>query len=84
MHNQNLQQATQIDPVCGMHVEPDTAAAKVCYNGQQIFFCAEGCKKAFEANPENYLKTGHKRKGIWKRYLDRLTKATGGKPMSCH
>ena len=34
------------DPVCGMLVDPATAAAQTCYNGIQIYFCAEGCKKA--------------------------------------
>lgn len=71
-----------IDPVCGMSVDPDTAAAKTCHNGVQIYFCAEGCKQAFLADPDKF-KT-QKRKGFWKRYLDRLGKATGGKPMSCH
>ena len=34
--------------------------------------------------PEKYLKSGPtKRKGIWGRYLERLNKATGGKPPSC-
>jgi hypothetical protein len=48
-------------------------------------FCAEGCRKAFESNPDKYLvqkPTG--RKGWWGRYLNRLTKATDGKPMKCH
>jgi len=44
----------QIDPVCGMKVDPATAAASTCYNGTKIFFCAEGCKKAFETNPKAY------------------------------
>ena len=34
-----------IDPVCGMSVDPNTAAAKICHNGVQIYFCAEGWKK---------------------------------------
>lgn len=84
MHSHDPQQATQVDPVCGMQVSPDSAAAKLCYNGQRLFFCAQGCKEAFEAHPEHYLKKGPKRKGFWQRYLDRLTKATGGQPMSCH
>jgi YHS domain-containing protein/uncharacterized membrane protein len=70
------------DPVCGMTVDPNTAAAKICHKGVQVYFCAEGCKKAFEANPDKY--TVKKRQGFWRRYLDRLTKATGGKAQSCH
>lgn len=72
----------QIDPVCGMEVDPAAAAATTCYDGKKIFFCAEGCKKAFETNPRAY--TTAQRKGFWQRYLDRLGKSTGGKAMSCH
>ena len=72
----------QVDPVCGMKVDPDTAAASTCHNGIKLYFCAEGCKRAFETNPEAYAET--RRKGFWKRYLERLNKATGGKTMSCH
>jgi YHS domain-containing protein len=72
----------QIDPVCGMEVDPANAAAMTCYNGRTIFFCAEGCKTAFEQNPKAYP-TAH-RKGIWRRYLDRLGKSTDGKSMACH
>ena len=71
-----------IDPVCGMDVDPGTAAASTCYKGTIIFFCAEGCKEKFEKDPEGY--TVARRKGFWQRYLDRLGKATGGKAMSCH
>jgi YHS domain-containing protein len=73
---------TFIDPVCGMTVNPITAAAQTCYNGIQIYFCAEGCRKAFDAAPEKF--TVNRRKGFWRRYLDRLNKATGGRPPACH
>jgi YHS domain-containing protein len=71
-----------IDPVCGMQVDPATAPARTCYNGIQIYFCAEACKTAFEAEPQNY--TQSRRKGFWRRYLDRLGKAAGGRPPACH
>ncbi|MFN2107216.1 MAG: YHS domain-containing protein [Candidatus Promineifilaceae bacterium] len=71
-----------IDPVCGMSVDPNTAAAKICYNGVEIYFCAEGCKKTFESNPGKFKVKNHK--GFWQRYLDRLNKATGGQAQSCH
>lgn len=70
-----------IDPVCGMSVDPATAPAKTTYNGRDFYFCAQGCKEAFDGNPGKFSK---KRKGIWHRYLDRLNKATGGQPPSCH
>lgn len=71
-----------IDPVCGMSVDPATAAAKICYNGIEIYFCAEGCKRSFEANPGNFTTT--KPNSFWRRYLDRLNKTTGGRPPACH
>jgi Cu+-exporting ATPase len=43
------------DPVCGMEVDPKKAAAQTSYKGQTIYFCAAGCKQAFDANPEKYL-----------------------------
>jgi len=44
------------DPVCGMDVEEQTAAATAEYQGTTYYFCAPGCKKAFEKDPEKYLK----------------------------
>ena len=36
------------DPVCGMEVDEKTAAGKSEYKGQTYYFCAPGCKRAFE------------------------------------
>jgi YHS domain-containing protein len=47
------------DPICDMEVEEATAAATSEYQGQTYYFCAEGCKRAFEKDPEKYL---HKEK----------------------
>ncbi len=43
------------DPVCGMTVEIATAQFKTDYNGQTYYFCARGCQRSFEAEPEKYL-----------------------------
>ena len=74
---------TFIDPVCGMSVNPATAAAKACYKGVEVYFCAQACKQAFEDHPQKYTGS-RKKKGLWKRYLDRLNKATGGQSPACH
>lgn len=37
------------DPVCGMTVETEKAAAKGVYDGQTVYFCAESCKRTYEA-----------------------------------
>ena len=44
-----------IDPVCKMEVEEDKAAATSDYKGHTYYFCAMGCKKAFDQDPEKYL-----------------------------
>jgi Cu+-exporting ATPase len=46
-----------LDPVCKMDVDPEAAAAKAEYKGQTYYFCAPGCKVAFEKDPEKYLKS---------------------------
>jgi Cu+-exporting ATPase len=48
------------DPVCGMDVDPSTAKHSTTYNGTTYFFCAPGCKRAFEADPAKYLDPSHK------------------------
>ncbi|MFC2019860.1 heavy metal translocating P-type ATPase [Chloroflexota bacterium] len=44
-----------IDPVCKMEVNESSAAATSEYKGKTYHFCAAGCKKAFDADPEKYL-----------------------------
>ncbi|MDY6874749.1 MAG: YHS domain-containing protein [Chloroflexota bacterium] len=43
------------DVVCGMEVDPKTAPAQTEHKGQTYYFCAPGCKVAFDKNPEKYL-----------------------------
>jgi YHS domain-containing protein len=43
------------DPVCGMMVDPGTAAGKSEYNGKTYYFCAPGCKKDFDKDPGKYV-----------------------------
>jgi P-type Cu+ transporter len=40
-----------IDPICGMRVNPDTAAGKSDYQGITYYFCSKGCVDRFDANP---------------------------------
>jgi Cu+-exporting ATPase len=39
-----------------MQIDPRTAAGKSEYKGQTYYFCSAGCKRAFETDPEKYLK----------------------------
>ena len=43
------------DPVCGVMVDPQKAAAKVEYAGKSYFFCSPRCAERFEKEPEKFL-----------------------------
>lgn len=43
------------DPVCGMSVDPATAAATREYGGVTYYFCNPGCADKFAQNPAAYL-----------------------------
>lgn len=44
------------DLVCGMEVDEKTARYKTEHEGKTYYFCAPGCKRAFEDNPQKYIK----------------------------
>ena len=44
-----------IDPICGMTVDPATAAGQFEYKGQTYYFCATSCLDRFRADPEKAL-----------------------------
>lgn len=44
-----------IDPVCLMTVDIDTARFKTEYEGITYYFCAPGCLRTFEENPERFV-----------------------------
>ncbi len=43
------------DPVCGMEVAPERAAARVEHGGRTWWFCSEACRRAFEQDPDRYV-----------------------------
>lgn len=47
---------TAIDPICKMEVDKKTAKFKSVYKGKTYYFCAPGCKKKFDSDPEKYSK----------------------------
>jgi Cu+-exporting ATPase len=76
---------TVVDPVCGMAVDPEIADYSAEIAGETYYFCADGCRKSFVKNPQNFLcPQPAKKKGLWGRYLARLEKASGGKAIKCH
>ena len=50
-----------IDLVCKMEVNKLTAKFKSEYKGKTYYFCAPGCKKEFDDNPEKYICKKEKR-----------------------
>jgi Cu+-exporting ATPase len=49
-----VEQVSEIDPVCGMKVRPEKAAAFIEHAGRTWYFCGQGCFRKFEANPSQY------------------------------
>ena len=45
------------DPVCGMTIDPKTAAGSYEHNGTTYYFCNSGCLARFKENPEMFLST---------------------------
>ncbi|MDO8457303.1 MAG: heavy metal translocating P-type ATPase [Burkholderiaceae bacterium] len=45
------------DPVCGMTVQADKAAARMAYEGTLYLFCSTHCQHQFETNPKKYIDT---------------------------
>ncbi len=43
------------DPVCGMMVVPEKAAAKVEHAGKTHYFCSKNCAERFSLEPEKFL-----------------------------
>jgi Cu+-exporting ATPase len=43
------------DPVCGMSVDPTTAKHSAEHQGHTYYFCCNGCKTKFAADPEKYV-----------------------------
>ncbi len=56
VHVRAREEATmEIDPVCGMEVDPATAEWSYEYEGTTYYFCAEGCMRDFMEDPASYL-----------------------------
>lgn len=48
-------EAGHIDPVCGMTVQPETAAGSHVHEGKTYYFCAHSCLAKFRDDPASYL-----------------------------
>jgi P-type Cu+ transporter len=47
--------ASAIDPVCGMTVDPHKTPHRHVHHGHTYYFCGNGCRTKFGADPEKYL-----------------------------
>ncbi len=46
---------TATDPVCGMHVDPSTAADTREHRGTTYHFCSPWCAKKFDDDADAYI-----------------------------
>lgn len=45
--------AMELDPVCGMHVDPRNALQST-HDGKSYYFCSEDCRAKWDADPEKH------------------------------
>ncbi|MGD9739222.1 MAG: heavy metal translocating P-type ATPase [Bauldia sp.] len=43
------------DPVCGMMVDPHTTEHRAEHEGRTYYFCCDGCRSSFVADPKRYV-----------------------------
>jgi xanthine dehydrogenase accessory factor len=53
-----------INPVCGVPVDMNNPKHVVEYKGEKVYFCCDGCKVKFDAEPEKYMMKSAKPEGL--------------------
>ena len=48
-------EGAQVDPVCGMTVQPESAAGSYVHEGKTYYFCSTGCLAKFRQDPAAFL-----------------------------
>ena len=43
------------DPVCGMQIDTEEAAATADHGGVTYYFCSQACHDAFVADPASFM-----------------------------
>lgn len=51
------------DQVCKMEIDEVTATYSVDHDGEEYFFCSEGCLEEFKRRPMDYVKLDYPRPG---------------------
>jgi Cu+-exporting ATPase len=54
-HGASAADTSAIDPVCGMTVDPHKTPHRHAYRDRTYYFCGNGCRTKFAADPEKYL-----------------------------
>jgi Cu+-exporting ATPase len=54
-HEEERTMTTVTDPVCGMEIDPATAAGSAEYEGTTYHFCSQGCHDRFVADPKSFV-----------------------------
>jgi Cu+-exporting ATPase len=54
-HHDHRPQGGELDPVCGMTVDPDKTPHRHVNEGRTYYFCSGGCRAKFAADPARYL-----------------------------
>jgi P-type Cu+ transporter len=57
LHN-TAQGEVALDPVCGMTVNPETAAGSFEFEGKQYYFCSRHCLEKFRESPQSFVESG--------------------------
>ncbi len=47
----------EIDPVCGMEVDPASGPPTSVYHDRTYYFCAPGCKRQFDRDPARFIES---------------------------
>jgi len=55
---QEEETVTVKDPVCGMDIDPASAAGTEEYAGQTYSFCSQGCLERFRERPQDFVSSG--------------------------
>jgi Cu+-exporting ATPase len=63
-HSQAARRKPAKDPVCGMAVDPATAASSVEHESKLYHFCSRGCAEKFQREPKKYLDASYKPAGM--------------------
>jgi Cu+-exporting ATPase len=58
-HHPHGTATAETDPVCGMTVEPATAAGSLTHGGHTYYFCSRGCLEKFRVDPARYVGGSH-------------------------